>query len=646
MASNKVSREEVLQILKETKGEAPKELRSQVVDILNSPILPGAPKEGYIPEGRGALLGAKLAGQMLELPSAIVSAPIISTLEGKGPIAGIKESIQAAGERGVEGVLDVGSASRLAAQFPDIEPSGKEIVPGVPSFEGPMVKIPELVKELAWGVAKDPMTYGANKFAKLVASPFKKVAANQVAKNLSQYVSKVDYLKKGFDPVVAGNYIVDRGVTKYLNNPKKLKEVISGTTGVTETGPSGYKIFKKTVDKDSGMLGAIYHNLTEKLVEHSDVPTRSLEDIANSVVTKFQNRMQAGTAFSDYAYPNDPAVAEKIMAHIKDYLKLYPGGNDPKTSLPLKNLNDIRTMLNHKVTSKNFHDRVKAGDTGAILEGDVIMGILGELKSEIGGALDAVKSTVTIGGKTFPTSHYYEAQNAAMSQLLKLDEALAPEILESLKKSDLAQVVSQALTGVGIGVGLGSIWDVPVKGAAIGGAYGIVRSAMDVAKEKTPGAIASLIMDAPKSPLLPPAPSLISKGLQSIGGDTQVPYREPQSVNIPEQLVRTPVPRSTEEVLQKKEFVKMKIAQMYPDMYEQVAETLDNYPEFIEDMMPLMAIQMPGLFPKDKYNRIDGKIFGPQDKARAIKDVYDDGSLSNTQKALKIQRLNLTGEFR
>lgn len=574
------------------------------------------------PEGRLLESGKSVlttGGEALQVPGAAIRAPIISTLEGKGPMAGVQEFGEQFSQQGT-GAVEQFSGEKLVGEL------------------GVTGDIAKPVAGFAAELVTDPLSYSANWLAKLAAGPLKPVAAKQVAKGLSKYVTKTQFTKEGINPELLGKYLVDRGVSKYINSPKKLKEIVSGVSETIAKGPEGFQVFKTAPKKGSGLIGAIYQNLSEELVSHSDIPTRNLGDIAQSVVTNFQNRMA-----TDYAYPSDPKVAESIMKHVKDYLKLAPGGNTPTTSLPVKNLNDIRTMLFKKVSSKDFFNRVQAGDTGAILERDVVMGILDELKGEIMGALDASGAVSKFGKKTVPTSTLYEAQNSAMSQLIKLDTLLESEDLYRLKKSDIAQLVTQTLAGAGVGLVGGQLAGFPVQGAVAVGVYSGARKAMDIAKDVTPGIIAKGITGLPSSPALKIAPTAMAEMLKGIGG--VVEGRSPQSVNIPEELVRTPVPRSTEEILQKKDFVKMKIAQMYPDMYEQVSETLDNYPEYIEDMLPLMAVQMPGLFPKDKYNRIDGKIFSPADKARAIRDVNKDNTLSTTQKALKIQKLNLTGEF-
>jgi hypothetical protein len=120
---------------------------------------------------------------------------------------------------------------------------------------------------------------------------------------------------------------------------------------------------------------------------------------------------------------------------------------------------------------------------------------------------------------------------------------------------------------------------------------------------------------------------------------------EGNGLNIPETLVRTPIPRTTEGIIQNKNFVKMKIAQQAPQLFDQISEILDHNPEYIGDLLPVIQKVAPHMFPKDEYNRIDGKIISPVDKQRAIKDTMDNDSISNTEKIAKIHKLNKTGEF-
>ena len=119
--------------------------------------------------------------------------------------------------------------------------------------------------------------------------------------------------------------------------------------------------------------------------------------------------------------------------------------------------------------------------------------------------------------------------------------------------------------------------------------------------------------------------------------------REPQS--LPEQLVRFKIPRTSESVLENADMVKAKIAQQAPEMFDDIQEVLDNHPEKVGDLLPLLQTMAPHLLEDDKYGRIDGVIIDPVKKQMAREDLNLNEDLSNSQRMLMMNQLNKTGEF-
>lgn len=122
--------------------------------------------------------------------------------------------------------------------------------------------------------------------------------------------------------------------------------------------------------------------------------------------------------------------------------------------------------------------------------------------------------------------------------------------------------------------------------------------------------------------------------------------RMPQSVpNIPEQFIRTPLPRTTEGLMKNKTFVLGKVAQMMPEMFEAVKDTYDHEPEMLGEIAQVLSLKMPHLFERDKYNRFDGRILSEKDKQAAIKDTLLKNELSSIEQAKIITRLNKEGLY-
>lgn len=131
--------------------------------------------------------------------------------------------------------------------------------------------------------------------------------------------------------------------------------------------------------------------------------------------------------------------------------------------------------------------------------------------------------------------------------------------------------------------------------------------------------------------------------LQIIKGAEEDYGREPQS--IPESIVRTPLPRDTDRILEGKDFVLAKAAQQAPEMFDHVREVLENNPEVLPDILPGLVNGFPQLFERDQYNRVDGKIIDPAMREKARKDTMMREDLSKIEKAIIINELNKTGIF-
>lgn len=137
-------------------------------------------------------------------------------------------------------------------------------------------------------------------------------------------------------------------------------------------------------------------------------------------------------------------------------------------------------------------------------------------------------------------------------------------------------------------------------------------------------------------------PRAINGGIDVMKG--QYPAdRKPQSVV--EQIVRKPLPRNTQEIVANREFILAKVSQQAPQYFDAVRDVIDLEPEKLPELMPVLTLAMPHLFKHDKFNRWDGKITDPHLKDMARKEIMDDDNISNTEKALIMNRLNKTGEY-
>jgi hypothetical protein len=130
------------------------------------------------------------------------------------------------------------------------------------------------------------------------------------------------------------------------------------------------------------------------------------------------------------------------------------------------------------------------------------------------------------------------------------------------------------------------------------------------------------------------------------GNEMKGNWRNPSSIpNIPEEFIRTPLPRSTDGLMKNKNFVLGKIAQMAPEMFEGVKDVFENSPEQLPEIAQVLSQKMPHFFEKDKYNRFDGRVLSEADKQKAIKDTLLRKDISSIDQAKIITRLNKEGLY-
>lgn len=131
--------------------------------------------------------------------------------------------------------------------------------------------------------------------------------------------------------------------------------------------------------------------------------------------------------------------------------------------------------------------------------------------------------------------------------------------------------------------------------------------------------------------------------------EAKVPYSpglQPTSMLTPKQMIKYRIPRSTDGILQNKETVLGKIAQAgVPDeLYNTIAYALNESPEQIPNVVPLIISQFPNLFEQSKYKTFDNKFIDPNDKARAADDISKRDDLNSIQRAKMISKINKNSE--
>jgi hypothetical protein len=134
-------------------------------------------------------------------------------------------------------------------------------------------------------------------------------------------------------------------------------------------------------------------------------------------------------------------------------------------------------------------------------------------------------------------------------------------------------------------------------------------------------------------------------------GNMKGNWRNPQSINAsdmtPMEVAKARLPRTTEGLIQNKELVIAKLAVngVPPNMINTITQALNEEPESVQALAPMIMSQFPTLFEKSKYNMFDGKIIDPAERAKAADDISKRDDLSSIQRAKIISELNKTGKY-
>ena len=220
------------------------------------------------------------------------------------------------------------------------------------------------------------------------------------------------------------------------------------------------------------------------------------------------------------------------------------------------------------------------------------------------------------------------------------------------------------------------------RGLFLGNIGSKAVSAMEMISDKAAGVGSQTMRTLDKAPDLGVGARALRKLTPAMSPE-QEPSREPQSMfnpiplqeqmdmNLPKQLQKTKMPRTTEGVLENKQLFKLKVAQeaenfvvdramktgldpqmLDPemlkqeatDLYKNVADTLEDFPEEVGAVLPIWIKDWPHFFEKDPYSRIDG-VVGQSARPQLREDIRKNPNLTNTQRIEKLDLLNRTGRY-
>lgn len=572
---------------------------------------------------------------------------------------------------GIGALLDeddkTGFFGEYAKQFgkpTETAPTGKDIAKeiGVPDIGIPIAgKGMPLTEETPRVSTQDIVGLGIDFFAEpfTVAAPF--------AKGASMAIKQVPFLRQGLKtaaskkafkalseiptsakmrefvnrsiPEIAGKALVEENLTRFLNKPEKLLEKIAGSkSSALETKVIGGKKYDVPVKAYKGGLIDDISSETDKIIDSINTKAGKIdiEDIQSELLSK------------DILRRIDPEVAEKLSEKdlkkygriVKEYLK--PSSGKERT---LKELQSIKRDIGKKLSSKEFF---MPQDKSLAFEKVVLKDIYHTLQRKIEDVTSGIM--LVSDGKGVPAGDLIKINNQKVSALMDIKGLLENVPADSIRDPSAMQRLLDAF-GTGLfGLGVYAATQSKLAGLSASGVYGTSKLGKAFAK-KFPGIEADILYRILHGDVIPSGKmGDVFMGTESIRGasfplrdEERNPDRSPQS--IPETIMRTPLPRNSQELLEKADFVRAKAAQQAPEMYDYVNDILSHNPENIKDLMPALVQAVPHLFEQDKYDRVDGIIYNPQKKEYARNDIMKNDDLSHSEKMLMINQINKTGEY-
>lgn len=501
----------------------------------------------------------------------------------------------------------------------------------------------------------------AFKLAKPIASALKRTSARATSKMLSRLEGAGQVLEEADDFEKVALQLNYEDLNKLSGSVDKVKRTLGGDTKI-ELVEAGGKVGVKKSRVGSGLIGDISNdisNMVDKVQEMNPRGTSEVrEKVSIGVLNKIEDTMgkTSGEKLSNEIREKMVKDIEAIFERVEldevgsEYSKF--SSMDEGQNYTLREMLDLRRNLNKKVNSGDFI----TGPENLAMDTKIMRAGIDVLDDAIKLRLKGVPYQV--GGVTDDAGKIYSVNNARLHNLIQVKEIIKKTPLKELQKVSRGEKVLEMLVwgaagsaagpwlgiGQGIGFGAGALWaGARETGKGVGKMYLPFRSraALSAAKglEAAPTAAKGLF------PAAVGAREMIQE--DDMG-------RSPQSLESPEwvqqvddvaeQLMLTPIPRSSDAILQNKDFFLAKVAQQMPAAYDAIKYVVDKQPEKIKEIMPTLVHGMPQFFESDKYQRVDGIVPVPL-RQMAEKDLWQRDDLSLEEKTETNHKLNQTGEY-
>jgi hypothetical protein len=541
----------------------------------------------------------------------------------------------------------------------------------------------EFVGGFVTEMALDPTAWfmPSRKVTTPVRKTLESASERQAAKSIAKFASKADVLKEGADLDIIGARLVAEDLQGQIKNPVKLYQSLTGERHLQKIGadlPQTLQIRKTpaTGGKISETSKEITNAISKVESEYGMTP-----QMPRNVMMKqlLENAKKNVSSVSGETV--DLSRVEEILSKVLKPEQNIPGAaagaagdwsfNIP-TEMSLTELHQLRKNVGKQVSDRAFY---AAADASMRQETEVLRDLYRTLGDTIESNLRGKK--LKVGNTEVDAADYYKGQNNKLKSFLDVQSMLEYQPTEALKSPDAAATVASMLTkgtlygATAAGASFAGLPVNPLAAAGVGAGFGIAQAASEAVKTSTPEYLTSILKSMGKVSGTPLLPEAATRGtiqymrdgefVPTEGGSfdkvhpafpfntspqDQIKSLPGSTMLRPKDIIKYRIPRSTDSILENKELVLAKIAQAgVPDeLYNTIAYALNESPEQIPNVAPLIMTQFPTLFEQSKYKVFDGMIIDPNDKARMADDISKREDLNSIQRAKMISQINKTGK--
>jgi hypothetical protein len=421
-----------------------------------------------------------------------------------------------------------------------------------------------------------------------------KVADKQIAKNALIRGSQKDVKfvgeleKHGKINTLADKVISDPAIRSRLTNPKKMVEYLDGYSTENTDKITGARnkvtIVPGKLQQVGSELGGKVKSLSRSLQDKKMFfDTNNFTDDVVSEIMQDADKIGSGVSY-------DPA---KLKAEVQKFTKAKGRGTTLESidagRVPFEDLVAIKRGAADRIFSMkqvNFADVENPTFAEAVAQK-----VWSKADNEINKIAEAMDDFELI------------KLNNEFSDYQKIRELYANKnIAERYIPSLLEDIVPAAAIGGTVGLATGN----PYLGAVAAGGYPMARSGAGTLSNNFPSMALNTRMG-----VLEPALKVGSMLKPSVAATG---------------LAASQLPRNTDEIIAMKDQFLAKIAMetktpQGKQLFDEVVNIMENNPQQIKSVLPMLMKAYPNAFQNDPYNRIDGEILDPILKQKAIEQI-------------------------